>query len=275
MAFEAHDLAVVPQHALAGIDHADRLALGFQQRALLDMQFDEAAQRLRADGIRAAIADGVERRGDADPGGVRARQNVVGGEMPGIGGRAHHRRGEARAFLIGPVHQAERRLGLDPGVVERTQHFERRQRAEHAVELAAGRLGVEMRAEADRGFADVAARAQREHVAERIDADLAAGRSQAARNQSRTCLSSALSVSRRTPPFAVAPNFAVSWIVLHSLTGSICRLEAGLRMQTMSGLEEAGLERRAGVLNGAPASRRQWIGSGTICCATVAVEGAG
>ena len=30
------------------------------------------------------------------------------------------------------------------------------------------------------------------------------------RNQSRTCLSSGPSVSRRTPPFGVAPNFAVS-----------------------------------------------------------------
>ena len=34
--------------------------------------------------------------------------------------------------------------------------------------------------------------------------------SQASRNQSRTCLSSGPSVSRRTPPFGVAPNFAVS-----------------------------------------------------------------
>ena len=34
--------------------------------------------------------------------------------------------------------------------------------------------------------------------------------SHALRNQSRTCLSSGPSVSRRTPPFGVAPNFAVS-----------------------------------------------------------------
>jgi hypothetical protein len=34
--------------------------------------------------------------------------------------------------------------------------------------------------------------------------------SQAFRNQSRTCLSSGPSVSRRTPPFGVAPNLAVS-----------------------------------------------------------------
>ena len=52
--------------------------------------------------------------------------------------------------------------------------------------------------------------------------------SQALRNQSRTCLSSGPSVSRRTPPFGVAPNFAVSWIVSQSRAESICRLDASL-----------------------------------------------
>ena len=42
MAFETGDLAVVPQHALAGIDHADGFAFCFQDRALLDMKFNEA-----------------------------------------------------------------------------------------------------------------------------------------------------------------------------------------------------------------------------------------
>ena len=46
MALEAGDLAVVPEHALAGIDHADGLVLGLQDRALLDMQFDEAREFL-------------------------------------------------------------------------------------------------------------------------------------------------------------------------------------------------------------------------------------
>src|SRR3954463_2600919 len=55
--------------------------------------------------------------------------------------------------------------------------------------------------------------------------------SHAARNQSRTCLSSGPSVSRRTPPFGVAPNFAVSWIVSQSLAESICRLDAILVMR--------------------------------------------
>jgi hypothetical protein len=39
--FEPGNLAVVPDDALAAIDDADSLVFGLQQRALLDMQFDE------------------------------------------------------------------------------------------------------------------------------------------------------------------------------------------------------------------------------------------
>ena len=41
MAFETRDLAVVPEHALTGIDHADGLVLGFEDRPLLDVQLDK------------------------------------------------------------------------------------------------------------------------------------------------------------------------------------------------------------------------------------------
>src|SRR5439155_24289049 len=44
MAFEPGNLAVVPDNALAAIDHADGLVFGLQQRALLDVQFDEGAE---------------------------------------------------------------------------------------------------------------------------------------------------------------------------------------------------------------------------------------
>src|SRR5690349_162505 len=50
--------------------------------------------------------------------------------------------------------------------------------------------------------------------------------SHALRNQSRTCLSSWLSVRRRTPPLGVAPNFAVSWMSPQRRAESICRLDA-------------------------------------------------
>ena len=169
MALEPRDLAVIPQYALAGIDHADGFALRLENRALLDMQFDEARKFLRANSALAAIADAVQCLGHGDAFGIPARQNIVGGEIADIGRRRHHGRRETRAFLVGPVDDADRHLGFDPGVIERANHLERRQRAEHAVELAAGRLGIEVRAEPDRGLRHVAALAKREHRTERID----------------------------------------------------------------------------------------------------------
>jgi len=43
-----------------GIDHADGLALGFEDRTLFDMQFDEAGEFLGADRCVSAIADAVQ-----------------------------------------------------------------------------------------------------------------------------------------------------------------------------------------------------------------------
>jgi len=175
MALEAGDPAVIPQHALAGIDHADGLVLGFEDRTLFDVQFDEAGKFLPADRAVAAIADAVERLRHRDALGVLARQDVLGGEVADIGRRPHHGRREARAFLVGPVDDADRGLGLDPGIVECAHHFEGGQRAKHAVELASGRLGVEMRAESDRRFCHVASLAQAEHRAQRVDVHLETG----------------------------------------------------------------------------------------------------
>jgi hypothetical protein len=83
VALEAGDLAVVPEHALAGIDHADGLALGFEDWSLLDVQLDEAAELLETDRLVAAIADAVERLADGRALDVLARQDVVGGEIAG------------------------------------------------------------------------------------------------------------------------------------------------------------------------------------------------
>jgi hypothetical protein len=175
MAFEAGDLAVVPQHALAGIDHADGFAFGFENRALLDMQFDKTREFLGADRRRAAIADALQclRHGDAF--GILARQNIVGGEIADIGGRGHHRRRKARAFFVGPVADADRALRLDPSIVEGAHHFKCCQRAQDAVVLAPRGLGIEMRAEPHRRLRHVASPTQAKHRAERIDMDVETG----------------------------------------------------------------------------------------------------
>ena len=90
--------------------------------------------------------------------------------------RAQHGRGEAGALLVGPVHHHERRVGLVAGRHQRAQGLERAENAKVAVELAARRLGVEMAAERNRGQVSPPAGAQGEHVADLIDADLAAQR---------------------------------------------------------------------------------------------------
>src|SRR5882757_1005761 len=77
VALETGDLAVIPDDALAAIDHADGLVLGLQQRPLFDVQFDEGAEFAVADRLVAAIADTVERLADADAGGILAAENVV------------------------------------------------------------------------------------------------------------------------------------------------------------------------------------------------------
>src|SRR6202140_238320 len=72
VAFETGHLAVVPDDALAAIDHADGLVLGLEQRSLLDMQFDEGAELASAARLAAAVADAIERLADGDAGGVAA-----------------------------------------------------------------------------------------------------------------------------------------------------------------------------------------------------------
>ena len=81
---------------------------------------------------------------------VGAREAVFEREHAGEHARRHHRRGEARAFLVGPVDDHHRCRRLIAHVHHGTQRLESAKHPQHAVELAAGRLGVEMAAERDR-----------------------------------------------------------------------------------------------------------------------------
>src|SRR5690606_2260816 len=66
MAGEAGEAAVVPDNALAVMDDADGLALGFEYRPLLNMQFDETAEPAGADRLAPAIADRLQRLSHRD-----------------------------------------------------------------------------------------------------------------------------------------------------------------------------------------------------------------
>jgi hypothetical protein len=81
-----------------------------------------------------------------------------------------------RAFLVGPVDYLDRRVGLVAGLVQGSHRLERAEHAEHAVELAAGRLRVEVRAHRDRRQLVILARPTRKHVADFVDRHRAAER---------------------------------------------------------------------------------------------------
>src|SRR3546814_4284358 len=76
---------------------------------------------------------------------------------------------------MGPHRDLEGRRRLDAVVVQGADDLEAGQHAEHAAELAAGRLGVEVAAGGDRRQRRVAARAPGEDVAHPVDGDGAAG----------------------------------------------------------------------------------------------------
>jgi hypothetical protein len=141
------------------------------------MQFDEGAEFLHAHGFQAAVADAVERFADADTGRILAAQNIACSVIAGIGRRGHRRRCEARAFFVGPGHDldgAQRRLAARH---HRLDRLERGENSEHAVEPAAGRLRVDMRAGDDGLKCRIAAFVAQEEIGnavrERLEADRA------------------------------------------------------------------------------------------------------
>ncbi len=108
------------QHALAEFDHADGLVFGLEDRPLFDMNSETGEFRTTSRPPRRTCCSSAFRHRDAL--GILPRQYVVGGEVADIGRGRHHGRREARAF-IGPVADADRRLGFDAGIVERAHHF--------------------------------------------------------------------------------------------------------------------------------------------------------
>ena len=176
MAFPPIQRHLVPAHPLHPGDDADHRVLGLQDRALLDMQLEMRRQRMRAAGLFAAIADRVQRRLEAHAAPVSAVVCPLPGEGAGEHARRQHGRGEARALLVGPVDYLDRRRGAGAAFLQHTQHLQTGQHADHAVEFAAGRLGIEMAADRDRRQRRIAAGTPGEDVAHVVERDGAADR---------------------------------------------------------------------------------------------------
>src|SRR5580704_10903865 len=161
--------------ALRAGDDADRLGRRFEDRSLLDMRLEIGGGPPAADRLRAGKTDALEFAAECEAGQiVRPCETVGEVEDTGEHARADHRRRKARTLLVGPGNDLDRRLGLVSEVVEGAQHFEGGHHTVGAVELAAGRLRVEVAASHDGRQARVPAGPAREDVADPIDPDGAA-----------------------------------------------------------------------------------------------------
>ena len=172
----AGDPDLVPALALRAGDDADRVAVGFEDRPLLDMRLEIGGDLAAAHRCGAGEADPRQFGAERDAAQiVGPAETVVEVEHAGERARAEHRRRKPRAFLVGPGDDLDRRLGLVAEIVEAADDFEPGQHPIGAVELAAGRLGVEMAAGQHRRQTGVAAGPAGKDVADPVDADGAAG----------------------------------------------------------------------------------------------------
>jgi hypothetical protein len=143
----------------------------FEPRPLLDMALQKAVDR-RADRGLAGIADLLECLADRDAVPVGDRKRVLDRDPPRKAAGAPEPAAETTALLVAPVDQLDRRLGLDPGIVQHPDHLEGREHAVGAVEPAAGRLAVEMAADQHRRPVRIPALPPREDIAEPVDPDV-------------------------------------------------------------------------------------------------------
>src|ERR1700677_463402 len=128
-----------------------------------------------ADSLLALEADALQFVSESLAFAVQSRIGEILVIDAGENARRNHRRGVTRTFLVGQVGDFNRPPGAYVEVVERTHNLERAEHSERAVELAAGRLGVEMAAHHYGSERIVLAWPTREHVAHLVDGDRATG----------------------------------------------------------------------------------------------------
>ena len=175
MLFLAGQGDLQPVQPLPVGDHTDVLALGFEDRPLLDVQLEEGVHLARADFFLTDPADPLELVAELQPRRVLAIVGPVLRMQAREHARGQHGRRKPRTFLVGPVGDHDRVLGLDAQIIERPHDFQPREHAQNPVVLAACRLGIEVRAHVNRQRVRVRARAGGEHVAHGVHAHGAAG----------------------------------------------------------------------------------------------------
>ena len=142
---EDRDAALDPERPEHG---RGRLLLALEHRALLDVQLEVRARplQLRARLVHLGEVDVVAGDDVLEPLAVAVLEvaDLVDVERPRAGGRAEQAAPEARALLVGPVDEAQPH---GPFLLRvRAQRLERGEDPERAVEPAARRHGVDVRA---------------------------------------------------------------------------------------------------------------------------------
>jgi hypothetical protein len=154
--------------------HADIDAFRIQQRPLLDVELEVGVELASAHGRAAGVADAVELVAEAPALVVAALEHPVDRVHAGKGAGGDHRRREARAFLVGPVHDLDGAPRFHLLFVQSSDHFQAGQDADDAVVAPAVHLGVEMAAHHDRGQRRVLTLSSRKNIADAVDRDGAA-----------------------------------------------------------------------------------------------------
>ena len=193
-------------HAVAldadGAEHrSDRQTEALEHRPLLDVQLEVGAHVAESAPAvaRAVELDAVraDRVLEADSVGIREVAHRVGIERPAGRGGAEEAAAETRALLVGPVDERDG-AGRRALRGDRAQRLERAHHAERAVQPAAVRHGVDVRAD-DHGLRPVAGEAGPE-VAGLVDVDLHRQLGEASRSSPRAFSHSSVQHSRLAPP---------------------------------------------------------------------------
>ena len=169
MRFLAVDDHLIAAHVLDSGHDADDPAALLENRPLFDVDLQCGLDGVARQPRRRGYPGAQEFLTHAAPFPVGQRIGVGERQLPGPYGRAHHRDGEATAFLVAPDRDLQRVRGHVPRLVQGLDDLESREYAVDAVEASAGRLGIEMTAGQHRRQAVIATGAAQEQVADRVD----------------------------------------------------------------------------------------------------------
>ncbi|MCY1423652.1 hypothetical protein D9M71_393720 [compost metagenome] len=165
---------LLPGNALEVLDHANQGVPGFQNRPLLDVQFEVLVRDHGARLQIAGIADAPQLIAQARAVGADAGQRLLQRKTAGIYQGAHHVRLVANAFLVGEGGHRDGAFRQRPGLAKRTQHGQPRQHSVAAIQGPGVGHAVDVRADHQGRLVTLAACGAQgaEDVADAIEANL-------------------------------------------------------------------------------------------------------